>query len=104
MSKANRKGGYVLVDFTGIDIWDEEPQVIPGIFTAIETGKPIIAENAHALGIAPVSVPVSPIQLYGHHDVGDDDQIDPNAIILYGPGHSNYHVERDGTTETITIS
>ena len=108
MSKAKRNGGYVLVDFTGVDLWGSDPQVISGIFTAVETafktGKPIIAENAHCMGDAPVKVPATPIQLYGYHDIGADDQIDPNAILLYAGGHVQMRVERDGTTETITIS
>lgn len=107
MSKSKRNGGYVLVDFSGVNLWDENPQVIPGIFTAVDTAlktnKPIIAVNAYCKpSDLDLKVPATPIPLFGYHDIGANDEIDPNVILLYA-NTIHVNVMRDGATESIQI-
>ena len=96
-STAKRNGGYVLLDFSGVNLLVSVPQTIEGIFTAVETAlktnKPIIAINA-VMGIE--AMPVSPIPMYGAHDEQDPDTI----IHLFG-GPEMATITRDGDTESI---
>lgn len=52
------KGGYVMVDATGLDISDESEQTVDGLYdqlsAAIESGKPILVCNVMN-GETPVS-------------------------------------------------
>ena len=105
MSKAKRNGGYVLVDFDGVNLYDENPQVIPGIFTAIDTAlktnKPIVAINAVMAVEDVATIPVSPFHLFGAHDMTETG-IDPDNILLFA-GRFQAYVMRDGDTESIQV-
>lgn len=105
MSKTKRNGGYVLVDFAGVNLWDENPQVISGIFTAIDaalkTNKPIIAINAVRAVEGIATIPVSPFHIYGGHDITETG-IDPDNILMYSAREQVY-IMRDGDTESIQI-
>lgn len=105
MSKSKRNGGYVLVDFSGVNLYDENPQVIPGIFTAVDTAlktnKPIIAINAVMSVEDVATIPVSPFPIYGAHDMTETGA-DPDNIIMYA-GRQQAYITRDGDTESITI-
>lgn len=100
MSKTKRNGGYILVDFSGVDISDSEPQIIPGIFTAfdaaLKTNKPIIAINAVTFIEDVGTETVSPIPLYGAHYISEN-------IIVMALGQAQVRVTRDGNTESIQI-
>lgn len=58
-------GGYVLVDFGGLDLTSESSQIIPGLYKqcqeAISTGKQVLAENC----VWGAGKRISPIQVFG---------------------------------------
>lgn len=106
MSKAKRNGGYVLVDFSGVNLANENPQVIPGIFTAMDTAlktnKPIIAINA-VIAVDDIEpVPYSPFIIAGGHNITETGA-DPDDILIHLTGGESAHVTRDGDTESLQI-
>ena len=105
MSNSKRNGGYVLVDFSGVNLYDENPQIIPGIFTAVDaalkTNKPIIAINAVMAVEGVATAPVSPLPMYGGHDMAETG-IDPDTIFMFA-GRIQIYLMRDGDTESIQI-
>ena len=105
MSKTKRNGGYILVDFSGVNLNDENPQVIPGIFTAVDaalkTNKPIIAINAVMSVEDIATIPVSPFFMFGTHLITET-EVDPDTIVMVF-GATQVHVTRDGDTESIQI-
>ena len=107
MSKAKRNGGYVLVDFSGVNMYDENPQVIPGIFTAVDaalkTNKPIIAINVVMAEEEFDTLHVSPIPMYGTHEAKETGEIDPDKIRLIA-AYMQAIIMRDGDTEAIVLA
>ena len=107
MSKAKRNGGYILVDFSGVNLANEDPQVIPGIFTAIDTAlktnKPIIAINAVIAVDDIATVPFSPFLIAGGHAITETG-VDPDSLLMFLSTGERASVTRDGDTESIQIS
>ena len=103
MSKTKRNGGYILVDFSGVNLNDENPQVIPGIFTAVDaalkTNKPIIAINAVMSVEDIATIPVSPFFMSGIHLITET-EVDTIVMVF---GATQVQVTRDGDTESIQI-
>lgn len=68
---AELKGGYILVDASGIELTSAEPKTVTGIWNkavaAIGSGKPIVA-----CGCTYSSAPVSPVTGFGWYIATDE--------------------------------
>lgn len=89
------KGGYILVDCTGIDLTESAAQSIPGIWdkavTAIAANKPIIAENC----VYGTGVRVSPVTCFGWY-------IDTDEIVIVG-ATLHIHIKDDNTATVLDV-
>lgn len=90
------KGGYIIVDCTGLDLTSAVSQSIPGIWekakTAISSGKPIVAHNCvYGSGVA-----VSPVTCFGWN-------ISANEIVIVG-ATLHIHVKNDDTAIVVDVA
>lgn len=104
MSKAKRNGGYVLVDFTGVNIESEAPVVIPGIFEtckkAFDSNKPIYIINLVA-AYDGVSANVSPMVGYATHPIQQGVVVD--SIIDITTIGMSFIVNKTNDTVLVTL-
>ena len=88
-------GGYVLLDCTGLDLSDDQPQYIVGSWdkavTAIRAGKPIVAHNCEY----GTGVPVSPVTCFGWY-------LDEDEIVIVG-ATLHIHVKDDDTCTVLDV-
>lgn len=89
-------GGYYLVDCSGLDLTDTDPQDIEGIWEkavdALKTGKPIIAHNC----IYGTGVKVSPVTCFGWY-IADDEIVIVGATL-------HIHVKDDDTATVLDVA
>lgn len=68
---AELKGGYILVDASGIELTETDPQTVPGIWdkavAAVAAGKPIVA-----CGTTYSTAPVSPVTGFAWYIASDE--------------------------------
>lgn len=90
------KGGYTLLDCTGLDLTKETSQDLPGSWekakTAIATGKPIVAVGS----IYGTGVPVSPVTCFGWY-------ISANEIVIVG-ATLHIHVKNDDSVLVLDVA
>lgn len=90
------KGGYILVDCTGIDLTAESAQTVTGIWkkavTAIASGKPIIAQNC----VYGEGVLVSPVTCFGWY-------ISSTEIVIVG-ATLHIHIKNDDTVTVLDVA
>lgn len=88
-------GGYVLLDCTGLDLSDDQPQDIAGSWdkavAAIKAGKPIVAHNCEY----GTGVPVSPVTCFGWY-------LDEDEIVIVG-ATLHIHVKDDDTCTVLDV-
>lgn len=106
MSKTKRNGGYVLVDFSGVDISTEkldtnqhpDNSVAIPIYNAIKNNKPVYVEN---LGSPYPGIKVTPFNMPVFGGGGPDD---PDGISIVGL-FSNFsvHIEYVDGEEDVVI-
>lgn len=75
-------GGYVMVDCKKLNLLAQSAQTISGIYNAVknamETGKPIIANNL----LYGENYPISPVHVFAKVDGSEDEYIVLTASIL----------------------
>lgn len=85
-------GGYFLVDVTGLDLTETDPQEMTGIWdkavAALKTNKPIVVYGC-SYG---VGVPVSPVPAFGRY-------LADNEIVIVG---ATMHI-RIKNDDTVTV-
>lgn len=90
------KGGYILVDCTGIDLTAESAQTVTGIWkkavTAIASGKPIIAQGC----VYGTGKPVSPVTCFGWY-------ISSTEIVVVG-ATLHIHIKNDDTATVLDVA
>lgn len=88
-------GGYYMVDCTGIDLTETDPQSITGIWkkavTAIATNKPIVAYGC----VYGTGVPVSPVVCFGWY-------ISTTEIVIVG-ATLHIHIKSDNTATVLDV-
>lgn len=107
MSKAKRNGGYVLVDFSGVDITTEkldtnqrpDNSVALPIYNASKNNKPVYVEN---LGSPYPGIKVTPFNMPAFVGGSPDD---PDGISIVGFfANFSVHIEYVDGDETVNIT
>lgn len=88
------KGGYILVDCTGLELYETDPQSITGIWekavTAIKQNKPIMACNCTY-----AEAPVTPVPCFGWY-------LSATEIVIVG-ATLHVHVKSDDTATVLDV-
>ena len=88
-------GGYFLVDVTGLDLTETDPQEMAGIWdkavAALKTNKPIMAYGC-SYG---VGAPVSPVPSFGWY-LADDEIVIVGATL-------HIHIKDDDTATVLDV-
>lgn len=88
-------GGYYMVNISGLDLTDTDPQSISGIWNdavkAIATGKPIVAHGC----VYGSGVPVSPVTCFGWY-------ISATEIVIVG-ATLHIHIKSDNTATVLDV-
>lgn len=88
-------GGYILIDATGIELTETDPQSVPGIWkkavAAVASKKPIVAS-----GCTYATAPVSPVTGFAWY-------ISTTEIVFVG-ATLHVHIKNDNTATVLDVA